>query len=277
MYSSTGALIAKYNYDVWGNVLSVTNATGAEITSSTHIALLQSFRYRSYYLDKESNFYYLQSRYYDPVTHRFINADDINLILSSPATLTDKNLYAYCDNNPVTREDSNGALWFVKAGLGALKRYVKDIVGNVKSGKTGWNIIKPTSSLGAYISSAVAEMIPGYGFGTSLIRNTISEGILVGEKLIKGKDVNVSESLKKVAKDTVIDYGTGLISSKVTDYISSKAPKNYSSYANSARKTNPNLTREQIRNSMRHDLKNIRIANGMLSAVFNLTNERLKK
>ena len=31
--------------------------------------------YRGYYYDTETGFYYLQSRYYDPITHRFINAD----------------------------------------------------------------------------------------------------------------------------------------------------------------------------------------------------------
>ena len=33
------------------------------------------FRYRGYYYDTESGLYYLNSRYYDPVTGRFINAD----------------------------------------------------------------------------------------------------------------------------------------------------------------------------------------------------------
>lgn len=33
------------------------------------------FRYRGYYFDRETGFYYLQSRYYDPATGRFLNAD----------------------------------------------------------------------------------------------------------------------------------------------------------------------------------------------------------
>ncbi|MBR2634576.1 MAG: RHS repeat-associated core domain-containing protein [Clostridia bacterium] len=58
-------------------------------------------RYRGYYYDAETGFYYLQSRYYDPVTCRFISADSAWILTATPMGLTDKNLYAYCLNNPV--------------------------------------------------------------------------------------------------------------------------------------------------------------------------------
>ena len=38
---------------------------------------LNPFRYRSYYYDNETGFYYLQSRYYDPTICRFVNADEV--------------------------------------------------------------------------------------------------------------------------------------------------------------------------------------------------------
>lgn len=69
------SVIACYDYDAWGNLLSVTNAGGTEITSSTSIALINPIRYRGYYYDNETGFYYLQSRYYDPANCRFISAD----------------------------------------------------------------------------------------------------------------------------------------------------------------------------------------------------------
>lgn len=78
--------------------------TGWCSTSTTHIANLNPFRYRGYYYDKETGFYYLNSRYYDPLTGRFINADgQIN------SDVTGTNLFAYCGNNPVMRTDDNGA------------------------------------------------------------------------------------------------------------------------------------------------------------------------
>ncbi len=42
---------------------------------------------------------------------RFLNADDISVIMSSLYGLTDKNLIAYCDNNPVVRKDDGGYFW----------------------------------------------------------------------------------------------------------------------------------------------------------------------
>ena len=39
------------------------------------MAGINPLRYRGYYYDTETGFYYLQSRYYDPEHRRFINAD----------------------------------------------------------------------------------------------------------------------------------------------------------------------------------------------------------
>ena len=105
LYNASGELIAKYTYDVWGNVISVKGANGAEITSEGHIAMLQPFRYRSYYYDTDSSLYYLQSRYYDPVTHRFINADGY---VSTGTGVIGYNMFVYCNNNPVNCCDCSG-------------------------------------------------------------------------------------------------------------------------------------------------------------------------
>ena len=56
--------VATYEYDAWGNILS----------SSGRLAEINPLRYRGYYYDNETGFYYLQSRYYDPANRRFIIA-----------------------------------------------------------------------------------------------------------------------------------------------------------------------------------------------------------
>ncbi len=94
--ASTGKLVATYTYDAWGKC-TVTNASGHTIGTDN------PFRYRGYYYDTESELYYLNSRYYDAETGRFINAD---------GQLNDGvlgcNLFAYCENNPVNMIDSAG-------------------------------------------------------------------------------------------------------------------------------------------------------------------------
>ena len=107
IYDGNGNVVAKYEYDVWGNVLTVSNASNQEITDPNHIANLNPFRYRSYYYDSESGLYYLMSRYYDPVTHRFVNADGY---FQSGDGILDTNMNAYCRNNPLNNIDKYGTL-----------------------------------------------------------------------------------------------------------------------------------------------------------------------
>ena len=105
MYNGDGVLRAQYKYNSWGKVLSVTDENGNAITSATHVGNLNPFRYRGYYYDTESGFYYLMSRYYDPVTHRFINADDR---INGNTGILGSNVFAYCNNNPIMNYDPNG-------------------------------------------------------------------------------------------------------------------------------------------------------------------------
>lgn len=105
IYNGAGELKAHYEYDAWGNVISITDNNGNAITNPNHIGNLNPFRYRGYYYDTESGFYYLMSRYYDPVTHRFINADGY---FQSGGNILDANMHSYCGNNPIMFADSTG-------------------------------------------------------------------------------------------------------------------------------------------------------------------------
>ena len=93
---SSGKLAASYDYDAWGNCTVYDSSDAA-------IGDLNPLRYRGYYYDAETGFYYLQSRYYDPAICRFINADGL---------FTDgfigANLFAYCVNDPVNTVDPTG-------------------------------------------------------------------------------------------------------------------------------------------------------------------------
>ena len=104
--NASGNTQAVYTYDAWGKVLSVKDSNGNDITSWSHIANLNPLRYRGYYYDTETGWYYLQSRYYDPVIHRFINADSYASTDATDAVAC--NMFAYCGNNPANKSDADG-------------------------------------------------------------------------------------------------------------------------------------------------------------------------
>ncbi|MDP4120587.1 MAG: RHS repeat-associated core domain-containing protein [Bacillota bacterium] len=81
------------------------DANGNTISDPYNIGNLNPFRYRGYYYDTESGLYYLQSRYYDPITNRFVNADGL---IQTGQGLGDKNMFAYCGNNPIMNADPTG-------------------------------------------------------------------------------------------------------------------------------------------------------------------------
>ena len=95
--SSSGTLIGEYVYDAWGNLLE-------EPTNG--VLLANPFRYRGYYYDTSIGLYYLNSRYYDPETGRFLNEDLVSYL--EPETIGGINLYAYCLNDPVNNTDPSG-------------------------------------------------------------------------------------------------------------------------------------------------------------------------
>jgi RHS repeat-associated protein len=99
--NSAGTSVVSYTYDSWGNPISTTG------TSAATIGVDNPFRYRGYYFDSETGLFYVGSRYYDPVTSRYLNADDTD-ILTAQDELLGKNLFAYCTNNPVNNSDDTG-------------------------------------------------------------------------------------------------------------------------------------------------------------------------
>ena len=102
VYNSTGKKIGAYTYDAWGKC-SLSGANGNTILEDKVVAFYNPFRYRGYYYDYETGFYYLQSRYYNPEWGRFLNADAC--LYSS---MFGFNLFIYCNNNPINNIDFNG-------------------------------------------------------------------------------------------------------------------------------------------------------------------------
>ena len=96
LIQANGHIVAQYTYDAWGYILS----------SGGNLAEVNPLRYRGYYYDNETGFYYLQSRYYDPANRRFINADRH---MSTGQGFVGTNMFAYCNNSPVFLVDGDEA------------------------------------------------------------------------------------------------------------------------------------------------------------------------
>ena len=107
LIDSSGNVVVRYTYDAWGNH-TVRGNDGTEIAEATHIGNINPIRYRGYYFDTEIGLYYLQTRYYDPTTGRFVTIDGI--AYADPESINGLNLYAYCGNNPVMNVDETGTM-----------------------------------------------------------------------------------------------------------------------------------------------------------------------
>ena len=84
------------------------------------------------------------TRCYDSEVGRWISPDKFRVLTATPTALTDKNLYSYCDNNPVTRADNGGDFWHIVVGA---------VVGAGESVKAINAVRKTTDALGELAGS----------------------------------------------------------------------------------------------------------------------------
>ncbi len=96
---ASGNKVVSYVYDTWGKLVTMTGSMASTV------GVANPYRYRGYRYDEESGLYYLQTRYYDPETGRFLNADGY---VTTGQGLLSGNMFAYCLNNPVNMMDPSG-------------------------------------------------------------------------------------------------------------------------------------------------------------------------
>ena len=95
--------VVMYQYDAWGNMTAC-----YDTSDDGMLSIINPYTYRGYYYEFETNTYFLKSRYYNPELCRFISADGY---VQTGQGLLDKNMFAYCGNNPVNRVDETGYGW----------------------------------------------------------------------------------------------------------------------------------------------------------------------
>lgn len=193
IYDQNNNQICRYVYTAYGNHNIVWS------TESNHqIALLNPFRFRSYYFDRETNLYYLKSRYYDPETCRFISMDDLAFL--NPNKINGVNLYCYCLNNPVMYSDVNGcsAEWWEWAqGIGRIITGAIALVAGVlviASGIAGASMLviaSITILAGALtVNNGVADTI-----GNATGYNYMSDGLFQGNSNAYGWYSGITEGV----------------------------------------------------------------------------------
>ena len=205
LVDSNGNQVAAYTYDPYGKILSATG-TMAEINP---------LRYRGYYYDAETGFYYLQSRYYDPNTGRFINADSY---ASTGQGLVEYNMFAYCLNNPMDYSDYTGCapeLWqwicsglMVAGGIALTATGVGGPVGGALIAAGANSIVgayvneaNGGSTTAGWVGGAVTGAISGLGAG------------LAGNYMVTASGAAGTACLTGLGKGVAAAFGLGAIGS----------------------------------------------------------------
>ena len=218
IYDKNGYQVAEYFYDARGNVL-VEDGNRNPITDTSHIAHLNPIRYRSYFYDTDLGLYYLQSRYYDPQTGRFINADTIDYL--DPESINGLNLYAYCYNNPINYADpsghaaiSIGLLMVIGAIVGAVIGAGASVAGQYIANGCSWeNFSWGQLALDTVLGgvSGILSMSP-LGLGAMVAANA-GLGFVgaVGGHLINGSDFSKGSTWLDIGLSTGLGALVGLI------------------------------------------------------------------
>ena len=177
--NSSGTQVATYYYDAWGNI----------IAKSGSMADINPFRYRGYYYDNETGFYYLQTRYYDPTICRFINADNYELLGTLAQTVGQLNLYSYCANNPIMYTDETGEFIFtlvIAFAIGATFSAGFSIVSQfITTGSVNWGNVGIAALFGGFGGLLAVTGIGGI-WGQFFIQGTLSVGQTLLEAAIYG-------------------------------------------------------------------------------------------
>ena len=231
-----GKVVVRYTYDSWGQVVKI------EGTLKDKVGARNPFRYKGYYYDVETGLYYCRSRYYDPAIRRFISADDTQVLRDNLDMLGEKNLYAYCDDNPITRSDSDGQLWhkLVEIAAGAVIGAALNVVtGGIAATVTGqkytaWDIAVAAASgafagavdgaigsIGGGIISAIYAGIASFSRGDSVLMAALNAGIAFGATTYIGnltgfiKSVDIPKNLS-VPWGATYGLGANLIAASIS-------------------------------------------------------------
>lgn len=177
--------VAHYEYDPYGNIVSINTYNDDTFGN------INPIRYKAYYYDTDLGWYNLGSRYYDPSVGRFINCDSIGIINNNASDIENKNLYAYCNNNPVMYyDDGDNPITVAAFIIGGVASVAIDMA-TAAIDNEPYTISEGVQS---FLVGGISTAFPGAG---AMVASVIDVGINV---LIRDKPV----------VDSVIKSGIGI-------------------------------------------------------------------
>ena len=237
LVNASGTQVVSYTYDPWGAPMSVSGSMSATLGA------VNPLRYRGYVYDSETGLYYLSCRYYNPVWGRFINADGY---ASTGQGFTGDNMFAYCNDNPVNRSDSNGnfSVNVIGALVGGAVALGMDMLNYAFSGQPiDWGQVAIDVAFGALSGFFLSAENPLLDAAISLLNNTVNE--VYAQAKSGFQDFNLKSFARTVALNTAQDIVVGQIISrkaddalapiKVTREVASGSAAGYAAKANARR------------------------------------------
>ncbi|WP_368292719.1 kelch repeat-containing protein [Dehalobacter sp. TBBPA1] len=226
LIDATGTVQATYYYDAFGNILEQTGTVD------------NPFTYAGYQYDDESGLYYLNSRYYDPVTARFLSEDTYYGDPNDPLSL---NLYTYCHNEPIMYSDPTGhwSLWgALTSAVSTVKSAATSAVSTVTKAATKVvsTVTKAASTVVSTVSKAATTAVSTVSKAATTVASTVSKAASTAVSTASKAVSTAVSTVTSVAKSTAAIASSAISSaaSAVKSAASSIASTVSSSYSYSS-------------------------------------------
>ena len=167
---TSGTIVGNYEYDAWGAVT----------LSDSDIANINPIRYRGYYFDSETGYYYLQSRYYDPDICRFINADSPEYVQFQKDDYAGNNSFVYCCNDPVNNTDPKGNISFSSAKAKVRNAIIRIVAVTTLLHYSKYYDIKISKSKVVYVCDQISTITSVLGLVSGVSSGITAVSAIVG-------------------------------------------------------------------------------------------------
>ena len=169
----TGSILQRIQYNAFGGIRAVTDASGADI--ATNPVLNTSFTFTGREKESEvAGLYYYRARYYDSSIGRFLQEDPEPGLLSTPSSFNTK--YAYSNNKPSYLNDPSGRIIPILAAI-AYSALIGAAVGGLTAALTGGNILQGMLQGAVIGAAATAGGLAGAALGGAQLGLALATGL----------------------------------------------------------------------------------------------------